>query len=251
LAADGLVLFEGAPVVAGPQAAAEVIGRATALGRLRLEWLPVSTRLSPDGTLGVTYGVTVVRDRGAGDTAGSRVSNYISVWRRAGGQWTLAAHVQTGLLSAAGPAYHEARPPAPTPAQRVEGGGAPFAAADRAFARLAADSGAATAFAAFVAPTGAMFGAGGEVLVGPEAIGARMRENPNRSDWWWEPRFAGTSDDGRLGYTVGEAVITVTRSEGPATFYSKYLTVWTRLPDGSIRFLVDGGNARPADAAPR
>jgi hypothetical protein len=44
---------------------------------------------------------------------------------------------------------------------------------------------------------------------------------------------------------VGEATIRVIRGGNPGTFYSKYLTVWRRMPDGSIRFLVDGGNARP------
>jgi ketosteroid isomerase-like protein len=248
LAADGLLLFEGAPIVAGPEAAERVTDAAADLSRLRVEWLPVGAHLSPDRTLGVTYGLSVARDRGAGDTAGSRVSNYISVWRRADGRWTLAAHVQTGLLAGAGPTYPPVLPPAPTPAQRVDGHGAPFAAADRAFARLAADSGAATAFATFVAPTGAVFGAGGEILAGPDAIGTRMRENPNRTEWWWEPRFAEASADGLLGYTVGEAVIAVTRADGRSVFSSKYLTVWRRLPDGAIRFLVDGGNARPAPA---
>jgi len=29
-------------------------------------------------------------------------------------------------------------------------------------------------------------------------------------------------------------------------FYSKYLTVWARQPDGEWKFILDGGNASPA-----
>ena len=36
-------------------------------------------------------------------------------------------------------------------------------------------------------------------------------------------------------------------AQAPASdaFYSKYLTIWLRQPDGSLKFLVDGGGARP------
>ena len=53
---------------------------------------------------------------------------------------------------------------------------------------------------------------------------------------------AGASDDGSMGWTVGEAVITAADGHsGP----SKYLTVWKRQADGAIRFVTDGGNGRP------
>jgi hypothetical protein len=250
LGADGLVLFEGAPIVAGPQAATAVLGAPAELGRLRVEWLPLAGLTSPDRSLGLTYGVTLVADRTAGDSVGPRSSNYISVWRRRDGRWTLAAHVQTGVLSGPAPIPPAVAVPVPAPAQRTDGSGARFARADLAFARLAGDSGAATAFATFVAPTGVVFAAAGELLIGPDAVGRRMRENPNRSEWVWEPRYAGASDDGELGFTVGEATITVTRGDDTSTFHSKYLTVWRRMAGGSIRFLVDGGNARPAPGRP-
>ncbi|HET7038418.1 MAG TPA: hypothetical protein VFH97_00940 [Gemmatimonadales bacterium] len=246
LGTEGLLLFEGAPIVAGAEAAARVFDAAPELVRLQVDWLPLAAHVSPDGSLGATYGVTLSLDPSAGDTAAWRASRYICVWRRRGETWVLAAHALTRLLPAPPAPPADVTTPAPAAWQRTDGPGAPFAAADRAFARLAGDSGAPAAFARFVAPTGAVFAATGEILVGPDAIGARMRENPNRTQWAWGPWFAGASDDGEMGFTVGEAAITTTRDGTSSTVYSKYLTVWRRLPDGAIRFLVDGGNARPA-----
>ena len=65
--------------------------------------------------------------------------------------------------------------------------------------------------------------------------------------WDWHPVLAGASASGELGFTVGEAEI---RPEGAPVNYSKYLTIWRRQPGGEVRFLTDGGNARPATPAP-
>jgi ketosteroid isomerase-like protein len=55
------------------------------------------------------------------------------------------------------------------------------------------------------------------------------------------------SKAGDLGFTVGNAVFTSVREDGaPVVRHSKYLTVWKRQRDGTWRFVVDGGNTRPA-----
>ena len=51
------------------------------------------------------------------------------------------------------------------------------------------------------------------------------------------------AQSGDLGATVGEAEISVPNAP---VLFSKYLTVWQKQADGSIKFVVDGGNARPA-----
>jgi hypothetical protein len=66
--------------------------------------------------------------------------------------------------------------------------------------------------------------------------------------WHWRPVAAGSSGTGDLGWTAGEAVI---KPETGVPSYSKYLTVWIRPPGRPIRFLTDGGNARPAAINPR
>jgi len=123
-------------------------------------------------------------------------------------------------------------------AARPGGRTAAFIAADLAFARMARDSGAATAFRKWATSDAVIFGRGGLLIRGPQAI-ERAVSGPGR--WAWHPVAAGAAQSGDLGWTVGEAIISTDKAE---TSFSKYLTVWIRR-GGTTRFLVDGGNARP------
>jgi hypothetical protein len=118
--------------------------------------------------------------------------------------------------------------------------GQAFADADRAFAKLAADSGAAVAFERWAAHDAFIFGGDGLMVRGARAIGNAVS---GPAAWRWAPVAAGGSRSGDLGWTVGEAVIT---PPGNAPAHTKYLSVWARQPDGAIRFITDGGNGRPA-----
>ena len=131
--------------------------------------------------------------------------------------------------------------PLTLPPLPANGPAARFIAADLAFARLAGDSTAALAFERFAAPQAVTLG-GGILNNGPKAIRSTLEGGPP-SAWSWHPVLAGAAGSGDLGFTVGESVIKV---EGSPASYGKYLTIWRRLPDGSVRFLTDGGTARPA-----
>jgi ketosteroid isomerase-like protein len=234
-AADAVFLWPGAPVAVGADA-----GRLAAaqpfLDSLRLTLRPLLVQLARDSSLGVAWGMAfgVPGARGA-----LHVGRYIGVWRREGGRWRLAAFLLGAMVAPQAtvlpPAMPLQRPPL-APA----GAAAPFVAADIAFARLAADSGAAIAFTRWAAPDVMMFGAGGMLARGPAEVG-RYVDGP--AAWWWTPVAAGASGSGDLGWTVGESVIT---PEGGAASYGKYLTVWVRLPDGTVRYTHDGGTPRPA-----
>jgi hypothetical protein len=52
----------------------------------------------------------------------------------------------------------------------------------------------------------------------------------------------GGTDGGSIGWTVGEATITPT---GGTALHTKYLSVWEAGPDGTLRFIIDAGSARP------
>ena len=238
LGSDAILLLDEAPVLRGRDHATRWLAAQSELRTARVQWQALAAIVAADGSLGVTYGVTTI----ASDSAPLRLGKYITIWHREAGEWRVAAQVFTGLLQ------HPERPAGDAPPPVGVTADGPFAAADRAFARMAADSGAAAAFGAFAAPTGVIFPGSGEVVIGPDAIRARLRESRARTAWVWAPALAGASDAGDLGFTVGTATIRSTVDTTTSTFYSKYLSVWRRMPDGSIRFLADAGNSRPADA---
>ena len=236
LTADAFYLHNGAPIIRGGEAARAFLMAQPTLATLRIQWQALHAEVSSDGSFGVTWGVTTIGIRGAP----VRLARYVSAWQRDLIGWHLAAHVQTGVGSPVTlPAGWTAPPlPALTTNPTVAG----FVEADRAFATLAAQTDAATAFAAFAAPDAVTFSGSGELALGPAAIRANLEGGPPMA-WQWGPVAAGGSLDGSLGFTVGEA--TIAPKSGEEVFRSKYLTIWRREPDGKIRFITDAGNARP------
>jgi hypothetical protein len=235
LGAGGTVLWPGAPVVADAEALRRLLS-AVRLDSTTFTWQPLGAELSADSTLGLTWGVSVrVSLRKTGATPQVVFGRYLAVWRRGTGGWSIAAAVFTG----AGVPETTVPPGIPARLPPLSPSGAPFVAADLAFARLAADSGAALAFERWAAP-GAVL-PGGLLSIGPKAIGRAIASGAPAA-WQWHPVLAGATTAGDFGFTVGEAIITPTTGS-PA--YSKYLTVWRRLADGTVRFIADGGNPRP------
>jgi hypothetical protein len=204
---------------------------------LRLTWQPLGIELARDSSAGVTWGVALVTSRLA--PSPPQVGRYIAAWRRDSGRWTTAALLILGI----GPVSADMLPRGTRlkhDAMKPSGAAAPFVAADLAFARLAGESGAASAFRKWAAPDGFMFGDAGLLVQGPEAIGQAVA---GPAAWRWHPVAAGAAQSGDLGWTVGEAVIAPQSAEPE---YSKYLTVWIRRRGSPVKFLLDGGNARPA-----
>lgn len=236
LPADAVLVWPGAPVAAGPDAA-RLLAAQTPLDSLRLSWQPLGLEFSGDSTLGITWGVAIVTPRAA--PAAPRLGRYIHAWRRDGGRWRIAALLLSGALPP-----EKTVVPAEMPVHRTPltpaGAVGPFVGADLAFARLAGDSGAGVAFERWAAPDVVMVNGTGLLVRGPQAVGALVA---GAAAWRWHPVAAGAAPSGDLGWTVGEAVI---GPPGATPIYSKYLTIWRKLPDGTIRFLTDGGNARPA-----
>lgn len=236
LAGDGAVLWPGAPVIHGVEQVRRLLSAQRLLDSLRITWQPLSVEVSADASLGATWGVAVA----ARDGIPARIGRYIAAWRRERGEWKLAAFVPLGIYPPASSTVTAEIGPATLPPLPPSGPAAAFISADLAFARLAGDSTAALAFERFAAPQ-AVFG-GGIQIRGPAAIRVALEGGPP-SAWSWHPVLAGGSESGDLGFTVGESVI---RTEGQPASYGKYLTIWRRLPDGSVRYLTDGGTPRPA-----
>ena len=191
--------------------------------------------MARDSSLGVTWNIAASTSHRVADVP--RLGRYISAWRRDGEKWNIAALLLIGIEP---PSSTEqfAGLPLTRKAARPKGPASPFIAADLAFAKLARDSSAATAFRSWAASDALSLGGGSLLVRGPEAI-AQAVSGPQ--GWRWYPVAAGAAGAGDLGWTVGEAVIA--GGEGNVS-YSKYLTIWSRSGD-KVRFLLDGGNARP------
>jgi len=233
---DGILLWPGAPVVAGSPDLKRFLA-ALPSDSLQLTWQPLGVELARDSSLGITWGVSVAS--ASRRAPAPEIGSYIAAWRRDGTRWSIAALVFAGLRRLPKPAQG-GQIPLSRPAIDARGAGGPFVAADLAFARLAADSGASVAFERWAAPEAITFGERGILTRGPRAIG-RAVDFP--AVWRWHPVAAGAAGTGDLGWTVGEATIAGKDAEPT---HSKYLTIWTRRSNGAVRFLTDGGNGRPA-----
>lgn len=198
----------------------------------RAHLAPLGLVVAPDSTLALAWGVAAPIGVGPLDLSG----RYLAAWSRREGAWRLEAFLVTASLDTLPELGPRITPP------EWSDDAEPFAAADGAFAARALEVGAAAAFAEWVAPHGVLFGAEGRHVIGPTAIARQMAPTAG-SRWVWGPVAAGGSVDGTLGWTMGEA--TITPPGGAPAAKSKYLTLWQRQPDGAIRWIADGGNARP------
>jgi ketosteroid isomerase-like protein len=245
LAGDAVYLHPGAVVMRGREAIRAFLAAQAPTATTSLRWTPLRAAVSADGHAGYTWGVSVVTVQGADGAPVTRFGRYISFWRRAAdGAWKVAAHVQIRPGS---------RVPLQAPAGWSAGalpdtgkGGARsrMEQADRDFAAMGGQRGPGPAFAAFADSGAVTFGQ--QLNFGPAEIGAGF-DAGDGSHWAWGPVASGAAESGDLGFTVGQADISAPDEHGQTqTFHTKYLTVWHRQPDGTYRYLVDGGNARPA-----
>lgn len=117
-------------------------------------------------------------------------------------------------------------------AQPAVSSAAPIIAAERAFAQMSIEVGTNQAFRSFSAPDG-------QVLA-PDLVDTSTRYGPELDappgGFFWWPAYAGISRSGDLGFTTGPYSADPART--PAGIY---FTVWRRQPDGSFKWLYDGG----------
>jgi ketosteroid isomerase-like protein len=116
-------------------------------------------------------------------------------------------------------------------------------AADRAFARAVADSGA-PAWAARLAPDVAGEGDGGLIILrGIEPVSANNKAvfaDPTRMITW-EPTDAVAYSDRKTGITVGRSAWVRKNARTDTLSRGRYLTLWRKQPNGSWKILYDTG----------
>ena len=118
---------------------------------------------------------------------------------------------------------------------------APVVAAERAFAADARVMGIAGSFNKWSVPEAIVIG-GGQA----QRIGEAYPDGPKPADeplleWW--PNFAGVARSGDLGFTTGGVAFNGRRT-------GHYFTIWKRQPDGSWKWVYDGGSGASAADVP-
>jgi ketosteroid isomerase-like protein len=246
LTEDAYYLVPNRPMLEGREAIARFLAE-SAEGPL--ERTPLIAAVSSDGTHGYTAG-RVLQDAVSGRDAVH--AKYLAYWRNDGGRWRVWAYVENPS-----PAAPDSVPPAAERAHAARTRSAagdsvspdPLLAADAEFSIRSAAGGAGRAFGEFAESEALLLlGAGHGMVWGDSAIaefiGAAI---PSTDRLTWTPRLARIAPGGDLGFTVGDAVYRhVPPAGGEQLFYTKYLTVWRRQPDGRWRYAADAGNDQPA-----
>ena len=242
LADDVVLLVPGQPILEGKAAARSYFAGLDPTERLT--WTPTRIDAAVDGALGTQWGWTSTK-RGGTSVPGKNVS----VWKRTPAGWRVAVYLQAGSA-----------PPQPTPPgfglfpdEKVRCAALVdpdvttgiIEDTDVAFAADSVENGVGPAFGDFAAPD-AVVRAAGLLFIGPDAIHALFGDTPPDVEVLdWAPTNGGAARSNDLGWTVGTATDTVFDPSGNQVFYSKYVTLWKKQPDGTFKYVADAGNDLP------
>jgi len=249
LSPDAAYLRAGVTAIYGIDAVRAMFAANPETSGTSITWQPLGGGISNDLRNGYTYGIAArVTPR-----APLRLERYIAYWRRDARQpWRISAYAEVGAPPASegsAPTDH-VTPPNPTLSRPMAQSRAAVRAADSLFADLAYRMGTGYAFAATVAPDGVMFG-NTQLVIGPQAVQDFFSVGAG-SSLSWQPVYAAVAASRDLGFTIGEYTSTGRGPTGAAVQrFGKYLTVWRLQPDGTWKFVVDGGNATPSRGGDR
>lgn len=248
-AKDVLYLRGGLPILRSRAAALAVVSAEPVGATTAVRWQPVRAETSADRESGFSYGFAIYGHGTAGAPT-LRVDRYIAFWRKEPEGWRIVAYAET--YGSPPPVLSLPRGVADSVLadvgmSRRRGAVDELRVADEDFSRAATSLGPGAAFGRFAAQDAQMFSPTGEFITGPTAITGSFGPATEGTSLVWHPVEGEASKAGDLGFTVGNAVFTGVREDAaPVVRYSKYLTVWKRQRDGTWRFVVDGGNTRPA-----
>jgi ketosteroid isomerase-like protein len=242
----GAVEFPGVEVLRGTaQLRAPYLARYG--GGSSYAWRPLHALASTDGAFGCTLGFATFTSS-ADSTHSARAGSYITCWRRgADGRWLIAGHQRTENASPApGVGAEAAFSHAPHSATERGTSSALTEAqdADAAFAKLGREAaGPGPAFMEFAADD-AIFPGSIPAPHGKAEIGKAFADYPRERVLWWDPSRDLGAAAGGLAFTIGNASNRL-RADGMELTWSHYFTVWRKEPDGSWRWVLDLGSARP------
>ena len=247
-------LAPGENILRGRAAVEDYFQRTDPAGAVQVAWDVTRADVGRSGDVGYTFGWLRETRTAADGTRATTRAKFMNVYRHHRHGWRLIGHGRTRAVDIPFSPAPDDFPFFPDsgrrclPAQDQATARAAMIAADAAFAALSRSDGVAVAFGSYVAEDGVLLPAPAPILFGRDAVIDLYDDTPpNESlDWW--PVHGAIGSSGDIGYTVGDAIYTVADPAGDQHFYSKYLTVWERQPDGQWLFVADGGSARPAPA---
>lgn len=238
LADDALLLLNEWPTVRGRSGIAAALSHYAQAQPLRFSWHPAEAAVSADGEHGYTFGMMMaIRPNSTGSPAVDW-GRYLTYWRRDGGRWRIA--VLTFRLPGASAAAPVAVADAPWPALPST-----VAEADRRFSAASQERGAGEAFAEFAAPDAVLVGTTGVPVRGPTELREALSRALGAYDVRWEPCAGALAPSGDFAFTVGVGEFRQ-RDQPDRVSFTKYLTVWRRLPTGEWLWVADAGNSMPA-----
>ncbi len=188
---------------------------------LVLDWRPAFVEVASSGEIGLSTGPWKITSR-ADPAAAPRHGQYFSIWQRPpGGPWRVQvdlgiSHPGDALWGA--PLQAGVAPPA---GDRDAG---PVAAAEERFARLAAESGDASAYSAHASTSVRVYREGHAPFLGRGALLASPAARPARTAWVLETHE--TSAAGDFAYAKGR----LGPQGGPTAGH--FVRVWRREPGG-------------------
>ncbi|MGO4706379.1 DUF4440 domain-containing protein [Microvirga sp. 2MCAF38] len=117
--------------------------------------------------------------------------------------------------------------------------------ADRAFNDMAQKEGVGKAFIAYAANAPIMLRPPNmPILDNEEFVGIFSKVTGSALSW--EPLKAEIAASGDLGYTFGRFKV---RDNGEVKQHGAYVTIWKKQPDGSWKYVLDGGGPVPQEVA--
>ena len=155
---------------------------------------------------------------------------------------SVVASLASGCAANCPPPMAGLPPTPPTTAPPKTDDTAALMQADRDFAKATHDQGV-DGWVSFFADDGAQMANGRDLVVGHDAIRAFMAPFFAKTRIDWAPERGEAS--GTVGYTMGRARI-IRLEDGKEIGRSKYLTVWTKQPDGRWKVKLDIGNEDPS-----
>jgi ketosteroid isomerase-like protein len=207
---------------------------------------------SADATVGFTFGWFEEVTSPQSASPSTAYGRFIATWKRRDNGWSVHAFARLASTTPLAPPPEDALiidgVPADTSPGTPESHALDVAIADSQFADLSVAQGYTVAFPAWCSDAAVVVTAGALYYNRAGVEFAWSGWTPDQS-LAWHPLRAEAARSGDLGWSIGHGTFSVNDGTNVQRSYSKYLTIWIHTPEG-WRWLMDGGNGRPAPPPP-